>query len=204
MYFDFNALPAQTKYNLMTATVAPRPIAWITTVSTAGIVNAAPFSFFNVMGHQPPTVAIGMMRQPQGGIKDTGANILANGEFVINLVPETLVQQMNQTCANYPEDISELEAAGLEQIAAEMVRPPLIAGCPVAFECSSLTTLVTGPEQLVVIGQVLAMHIQDDYVLDRQQGFINTPELGLVSRMHGGGWYARNTDLFQLSRPEVV
>lgn len=201
MYFDFSSLPAQVRYNLMTATVTPRPIAWVTTVSEEGVINAAPFSFFNVMGHQPPTVAIGLMRQARGGVKDTGANILQNGEFVVNLVPERLASAMNVTCADYPTHVNEMEQAGLNSLPARHVRAPLIEGCPVAFECRSLSTVVTGPEQLVVIGQVLAAHIQESYILDAEQGFVNTPELGLISRMHGGGWYARSTDLFQLNRP---
>jgi len=112
MHFDFSALPAQTVYNILTSTVTPRPIAWVTTVSDKGVVNAAPFSFFNVMGHQPPTVAIGLMRHASGELKDTGANIIENGEFVVNLVPESLVREMNQTCADYPADVDEMAAAG--------------------------------------------------------------------------------------------
>lgn len=197
-------MPAQTAYNLLTATVTPRPIAWVTTRSSKGTVNAAPFSFFNVMGHEPPTVAIGLMRQPNGEFKDTAANILETGEFVVSLVPETLISQMNQTCANYPADVDELAQAGLTALPAKHVRAPLIEGSPVAFECVSQASIVTGPRQVLVIGRVLAAHIQDDRVLDAQQGFIDTLNLGLVSRMHGGGWYARATDVFQLQRPTTT
>ncbi|MET4577706.1 flavin reductase family protein [Ottowia thiooxydans] len=201
MYFDFGAQPAQTNYNLLTATVTPRPIAWVTTRSSTGVLNAAPYSFFNVMGHQPPTVALGMMRHASGSLKDTAANILETGEFVVNLVPESLVQQMNQTCADYPSDVNELEQAGLVALPARHVKAPLIKGSPVSLECVALTSLVTGPHQTVVIGRVLAAHIDDALVLDAEQGFVNTPALGLISRMHGGGWYARSTDLFQVARP---
>ncbi len=201
MYFDFAALPAQTMYNLLTATVTPRPIAWVTTRSNAGVLNAAPYSFFNVMGHQPPTVALGMMRHVKGSLKDTAANILENGEFVVNLVPEHMVEQMNQTCADYPSDVDELEQAGLLTLPARHVRAPLIQGCPVSLECVSISSVVTGPHQTIVIGRVVAAHVNDVAVLDAEQGFVDTPELGLVSRMHGGGWYARSTDLFQVTRP---
>lgn len=201
MYFDFGAQPAQTNYNLLTATVTPRPIAWVTTRSSAGVLNAAPYSFFNVMGHQPPTVALGIMRHASGSLKDTAANILENGEFVVNLVPESMVQQMNQTCADYPSDVNELDQAGLVALPARHVKAPLIQGSPVSLECMVLTSLVTGPHQTVVIGRVLAAHIDDALVLDAEQGFVNTPALGLISRMHGGGWYARSTDLFQVTRP---
>ena len=201
MYFDFAALPAQTMYNLLTASVTPRPIAWVTTRSNAGVVNAAPYSFFNVMGHQPPTVALGMMRHARGGLKDTAANIMENGEFVVNLVPERMMAQMNQTCADYPGDVDELEQAGLTALPARQVKPPLIGGSPVSLECVSIASVVTGPLQTVVIGRVVAAHIDDSVVLDAEQGFLNTPEMGLISRMHGGGWYARGTDLFQVTRP---
>lgn len=201
MYFDFSALPAQTQYNLLTATVTPRPIAWVTTRSNDGVVNAAPYSFFNVMGHQPPTVALGMMRHPSGSLKDTATNILENGEFVVNLVPESMVAQMNQTCADYPAAVDELKQAGLESVPAHHVQPPLIRGCPVSLECVSIASVITGPLQTVVIGRVVAAHIDDAVVLDPEQGFVDTPKLGLISRMHGGGWYARSTDLFQLARP---
>ncbi|CAB3634509.1 MULTISPECIES: flavin reductase family protein [Achromobacter] len=201
MHFDFSALPAQTVYNVLTSTVTPRPIAWLTTLSGQGVVNAAPFSFFNVMGHQPPTVAIGLMRHSSGELKDSSANIIENGEFVVNLVPEPLIEQMNQTCADYPADVDELAAAGLTARPARSVAPPLIDGCPVALECISQATIVTGPRQLVVIGRVLGAHVSDAYVLDAQRGHVDTPAMGLVARMHGGGWYARSTDRFQLTRP---
>lgn len=201
MHFDFSELPPQTVYNVLTSTVTPRPIAWLTTLSGEGVVNAAPFSFFNVMGHQPPTVAVGLMRHASGRLKDSGANIIENGEFVVNLVPESLAAQMNQTCADYPADVDELAAAGLTARPALRVRPPLIDGCPVALECVSQATIVTGPRQLVVIGQVLGAHVSDAYVLDAQRGHMDTPAMKLIARMHGGGWYARSTDRFQLARP---
>ncbi|MBO9328790.1 hypothetical protein A6B37_17510 [Achromobacter sp. HZ01] len=201
MHFDFSALPAQTVYNVLTSTVTPRPIAWLTTISGKGVVNAAPFSFFNVMGHQPPTVAIGLMRHANGEFKDSGANIIENCEFVVNLVPESLVRQMNQTCADYPPEVDELAAAGLTARPAIHVRPPLIEGSPVSLECVSQATVVTGPRQIVVIGRVLGAHVDDAYVRDAARGHVDTPALGLIARMHGGGWYARSSDLFQLARP---
>ncbi|CAB3679880.1 flavin reductase family protein [Achromobacter pestifer] len=201
MHFDFSALPAQTVYNLLTSTVTPRPIAWVTTISGEGIVNAAPFSFFNVMGHQPPTVAIGLMRRANGEFKDTGANIIENGEFVVNLVPESLMQQMNQTCADYAPGVDELAKAGLTAKPAVHVRPPLIEGSPVSLECVSQATVVTGPRQIVVIGRVLGAYVDDAYVQDAARGYMDTPSMGLIARMHGGGWYARSSDLFQLARP---
>jgi flavin reductase (DIM6/NTAB) family NADH-FMN oxidoreductase RutF len=201
MLFDMDKLPAESRYKVLTATVTPRPIAWITTRSVDGAVNAAPFSFFNVMGHEPPTVAIGLLRRPDGGYKDTTENILSTGEFVINLVPESMADAMNITCIDAPPGIDELELAGLQAVPSTRVAPPRIAGSPVAFECRSLASIVTGPRQVTVVGSVLCAHIAEEFVLDRERCHIDTPALKLVSRMHGSGWYARSTDLFQLTRP---
>ncbi len=202
MHFDFNQVDAQIAYRLLTATINPRPIAWVSSMASNGQVNAAPFSFFNIMGHNPPTVAIGLMRKEQGTLKDTAANILENQEFVINLVSEQQADAMNATCAAFPADVDELAAANIATRPALWVKPPLIADSPVSMECVSQATVVTGPNQVVVIGRILHFHIADQYVLDAEKGYVDTLALGLISRMHGSGWYARSTDLFQLDRPQ--
>jgi len=201
MEFNFATIDAQVGYKLLTSTVTPRPIAWVTTISPEGVVNAAPYSFFNAMGHTPPTVVLGLLRDPVKGFKDTAANIVGMGEFVVNLVSEALAAQMNTTSMDAPRDVSELEAAGLTPAPSTHIRPPRIAEAPVSLECAMLSTVITGPEQAIAIGQVLAMHVDDAFVLDAARGWIDTPKLGLVARMHGAGWYARCTDTFQMARP---
>lgn len=201
MQFDMEQLSADKRYKLLTATVTPRPIAWVTSQSTDGVVNAAPFSFFNVMGHEPPTVTLGLLRKADGGYKDTAANIMATGEFVINLVSEAMAESMNETCTNAPPEVDELQLAGLSAVPSLAVAPPRIAGCPVSFECRSLSSIVTGPCQVIVVATVLRAHIEDEFLLDAERCHVDTPALKLVSRMHGSGWYARSTDLFQLTRP---
>lgn len=201
MLFDFESLAGEQRYKLLTATVTPRPIAWVTTCSAKGELNAAPYSFFNVMGHTPPTVAIGLLPSATGGFKDTATNILATGEFVINLVSEEMAEAMNQTCVAAPHGVDELKLAGLEGIASEAVRPPRIAGAPVAMECRVLSSMVTGPSQTIVIGTVVRMHIVDRFVMDADRCHVDTPALNLIGRMHGSGWYTRSQDLFQLDRP---
>ncbi|MNJ94415.1 Flavin reductase like domain protein [compost metagenome] len=201
MQFDMEQLSADKRYKLLTATVTPRPIAWVTSQSVDGVVNAAPFSFFNVMGHEPPTVTLGLLRKADGGYKDTAANIMATGEFVINLVSEAMAESMNETCTNAPPEIDELQLAGLSAVPSLAVAPPRIAGCPVSFECRSLSSIVTGPCQVIVVATVLRAHIEDEFLLDAERCHVDTPALKLVSRMHGSGWYARSTDLFQLTRP---
>lgn len=200
MLFDLEVLSAQDRYKILTATVTPRPIAWITTLSAAGLINAAPYSFFNVMGHEPPTVAVGLL-SGGGHLKDTAANIIETGEFVVNLVGEDNAMAMNITAIDAPGDIDELTLAGLAAARSLVVKPPRIEAAPVAFECRSLTTIETGPQQVVVIGQVVRAYIEDKFVLDPTRCHIDTPALRLVARMHGSGWYARSTDLFQMQRP---
>jgi len=201
MYFDFRTINAQVGYKLLTATVTPRPIAWVTTRSSEGIVNAAPFSFFNVMGHTPPVIALGFLRHKDARLNDTATNILATSEFVVNLVSHAQAEAMNITCAHYPPEVDELERAGVATAAASQVSAPLIQDSPVALECTCQTSVLTGPDQLLVIGRVLAAHIRDDCVLDSVRGYINTPRLDLIARMHGAGWYAHQPELFQMSRP---
>ena len=201
MLFDLERLDPDSRYKILTATVTPRPIAWVTTRSEDGVVNAAPYSFFNVMGHEPPTVTIGILRGATGRFKDTAANILATGEFVVNLVSEDTVASMNVTCMDAPPEIDELACAKLHAVPSDRVGPPRIAESPVSFECRVLGSLVTGPKQTIVVGRVLCAHVADRVVIDRERCHIDTPALGLVARMHGSGWYARSTDLFQLARP---
>ena len=200
MFFDMEQLAADKRYKILTATVTPRPIAWVTTISENGIVNAAPFSFFNVMGHEPPTVALGLLAG-EGRFKDTATNILETGEFVVNLVSEANARAMNVTCIDAPPDIDELVLAGLTPVASHAIRPPRIAQSPVSFECRALTSLVTGPRQTAVIGRVVGAHIDASAVQDSERCHIDTQALGLIARMHGRGWYARCTDLFQMDRP---
>jgi flavin reductase (DIM6/NTAB) family NADH-FMN oxidoreductase RutF len=201
MLFDFERMEAQDRYKILTATVTPRPIAWITTLSEDGIVNAAPYSFFNVMGHEPPTVTVGLLQGPGGDFKDTAANILATGEFVVNLVSEANAEAMNLTCMDAPPEVDELACAGLTALPSERVSPPRIAQSPVSFECRVLASLVTGPRQTIVVGRVVCAHVADEAVQDAARCHVDTPGLRLVARMHGSGWYARSSDLFQLDRP---
>jgi flavin reductase (DIM6/NTAB) family NADH-FMN oxidoreductase RutF len=175
----------------------------VTTLSEAGVVNAAPYSFFNVMGHEPPTVVLGLLRGA-GGFKDTAANILDTAEFVVNLVPYALAEAMNLTCIDAPPEVNELELAQLASAPSLRVKPPRISDAPVSFECRVLTSLVTGPRQTIVIGRVVQAHVQDRFVTDAARGHIDTPALDLVARMHGSGWYARQTDLFQMVRPNYA
>ena len=193
MHLDLSTLPGDRIGKLLNAVVVPRPIALTTTVDAAGRINAAPFSYFNAMGANPPVVALGV-----GRTKHTAANIAATGEFTVNLVPAELAEAMNITAIEFPEGEDELRQAGLTPAPAAEIRPPLIAECPVSLECRLIQAVDTGGT-FIQIGRVLHLHVRDD-LYDPARGHIATERMGLIGRMHGGGWYARTSDLFELPR----
>ena len=199
MHFDFSTMPAPERYRLMASAITPRPIAWVTSQSASGARNAAPFSFFNMMGSAPPIVVIGMMRRPDGTHKDSAQNMLDAGEFVVNLVGEPDARAMNLTCIDAPPDIDEITLAGLEVTPSIAVAPPRIATAPVAMKCRVHQTLEIGTTTLV-IGEVLHFHVRDEFY-DPATRRLDTPAMQLIGRVHGGGFYARGTDLFELERP---
>jgi len=201
MQFDFETLPAMDRYELLLSTVAPRPIALITTLDRDGRLNAAPYSLFNVLGHDPPIVAVSVLPHPEHRHKDTGANILATQEFVVNLVSEQLADAMNLTCIDAPPDVNEAGLANLDTVPSSKVAPPRIAASPAALECRMVTSLSFGPNQAIVIGRVLLAHVRDDSVLDANRCLIDTPKLNLIGAMHGARWYTRTSDLFAMDRP---
>jgi len=197
MYFDIEQLDARRSYKLLTATVVPRPIAWVVTLDAAGKANAAPFSFFNVFSGFPPVICLGIGRR-DGRDKDTMANIRAHGEFVINLVPHALVEAMNITAIDFPPGFDELEAAGLATAASSKVTPPRIAESPVAIECALKDVMDVDTTGFLVVGHVRAMHIRDEAVVNAEKCYVDTAKLDLVGRMHSPGGYVRTTDRFTL------
>lgn len=200
MDFDITALETEVTYKILTACVQPRPIAWITTQDAEGRINAAPYSFFNVMGSAPPTVAIGLLADPLRGLKDSARNILETGEFVVNLVPYSLAEAMNITAVDAPSGTDELALAGLDPAPSRAVRPPRIEQSPVALECVVADTLTTGPNQTLVVGRVQSIHVADLFVKDGDRGYIHAEALDLIGRLHASS-YARCTERFNLERP---
>ncbi len=197
MEFDIPTLPVRDRHKLLSSVVLPRPIAWVTTMDAAGQINAAPFSFFNLMGSDPAIVVLGISRS-NGMLKDTASNMMACGEFVIQLVTETLAEQMNQTGTEFPHGINELEIAALATLPSVRVKPPRIAASPVHMECKYHSIVEIGNTS-VLLGEVIHLHIDDAYV-DAATLHVHANQLGVIGRMHGGGWYARTTDLFELGR----
>jgi flavin reductase (DIM6/NTAB) family NADH-FMN oxidoreductase RutF len=199
MLFDCAALSPENTYKLLVSTIVPRPIAWVTTLDDQGRPNAAPYSFFNAMSGSPPVICIGIGPKREG-LKDTGENIRRSGQFVVNLVPERLAEAMNITAIDFPPGVDELEKAGLTPVASTHVAPPRIAESPVALECERIAVVEVGHGRAVVLGRVLAFHIEDGCVLDPAKCYIDTPKLGLIGRMHGGGGYVRTTDRLEIPR----
>jgi flavin reductase (DIM6/NTAB) family NADH-FMN oxidoreductase RutF len=200
MLFDFAALPPRECYKLLVSTVTPRPIAWVVSQNAHGHLNAAPFSFFNAFSGNPPIVGFGTGSHEPGRHKDTRRNIAETREFVVNLVSEEAAQSMNVTAIEFEPEVSEIEQARLATLPSVRVKPPRIAISPVAMECELVQIVDLGPDNSLILGRVLAMHIHDEAILDPGKNYIDTPRLHLIGRMHGTGWYARTTDLFEMPR----
>jgi len=194
--FDFKEMSPPERYRLLLATVLPRPIAWITTKDPSGGVNAAPFSFFNVFGSDPATVGVGIGSKGPGEPKDTRANIRANEQFVVNLVPFALAQEMRVTSIAFPRGVDEAKEAGLTLAPSQRVAVPRIAQAPVSMECTLMQEVLLGGFSLV-LGQILLVHVQDEAVMDRGRQHIDANKLDLIGRMEGA-WYTKTTDRFEM------
>lgn len=201
MFFDFREIPGKECYKLLVSTVTPRPIAWVVSQDAQGVLNAAPFSFFNAFSGD--VVGIGVGHRRPGQAKDTSANIRETLEFVVNLVAEWNAEAMNITGIDFDPNVDELAQAGLTPAPSTRVKPPRIAESPVAMECELMQIVDIGDAGLV-LGRVMAMHVRDEFVLDAANNYIDTPNLKLLGRMHGRGWYARTSDLFDMPRISVA
>ncbi len=201
MEFNLDQMSAANRYELLLGTVVPRPISLITTLDVDGKLNAAPYSLFNLMGHEPPVVAVSVLPHPAGRLKDTGANILATEEFVLNLVSEEMAEAMNITCIDAPAGYDELKLTTLKTTPSKRVKPPRIAQSPVAFECRLLTSLSFGPNQAIIIGRIMQTHVADEFVLDAAHALVDTKKLKLFGALHGARWYAKLSDRFDMERP---
>jgi flavin reductase (DIM6/NTAB) family NADH-FMN oxidoreductase RutF len=161
------------------------------------VVNAAPFSFFNMLGGDPPILGIGVGNLADGTPKDSARNAVARGEFVVNLVDERLAEAMNVTAVSFPAGVSEVEEAGLTMAPSLRIATPRLAEAPASLECRLAEYLRIGTNN-VLIGEIVAVALRDDLV--DTDGCFRTEDAGLIARMHGGGGYARTSDRFRLDR----
>jgi len=184
-----------TNYKLLTNLVVPRPIAWISSQSPEGLVNLAPFSFFNAIGANPVYLIVSVGLNDAGELKDTTRNIQASGEFVVNMVTEDLFGAMNLSAADFPADMSELEIAGLHTAPSIHIAVPRLAEAQVSMECKLHQTQSLGGNTLI-IGEVVMFHVVDHLVAERFhiEGFAPIGRLGSPSV------YCRTTDRFDVPR----
>jgi flavin reductase (DIM6/NTAB) family NADH-FMN oxidoreductase RutF len=203
MRWHMDALNGAERYKLMAGSIVPRPIAWVSTLSVDGVGNVAPYSFFNMMGASPPLVVLGTMRQADGRLKDTAANIIATREFVVHLVSERQLAAMNTTCIDAPPEVDEAALAGLDMHPSQLVAPPTIAAAPASFECRLFQHIDAPPDSVILIGEVVAMAI-DDAFIDAERLRPDPYAMQLIGRVTGPGSYTRiNADL-SAERPVYV
>ncbi len=195
MQIDPSQQTTADNYKVLTNLVVPRPIAWVTSLSHAGAINLAPFSFFNAVGSDPLYLVISVGRREGGMAKDTAANIEDSGDFVVNLVTEELLQAMNISAADFPPDESELVAAGLHTAPSVHVKTPRLAEAQASLECRLFSRLALGSNTLF-IGEVVMFHVADHLVGPRL--YIN--DFAPIGRLGSPSMYCRTTDRFDLPR----
>ena len=200
MELDLENQYADRAYTILASLVVPRPIALVTTMSPEGHVNAAPFSFFNLMGATPPIVAIAPGDRSDGTPKDTAVNIGLTHEFVVNLVDEAIAEAMNECAAPLPYGASELERACLHTENSSVVKAPRLVEAPVSLECSDAQVLMIGQNR-VVIGTIKRVHLRDEF-FDGEKRRVRSENLFMIGRMAAPDWYCRTRDRFELVRPK--
>ena len=194
------------KFNPFKAVVAPRPIGWVTTINSKGVVNLAPYSFFNAVASDPPMVFYGAngTHAADGGEKDSLRNVRETGEFVCNLVTWDLRHQMNDSATPAPPGIDEMEVTGLAKLPSRLVKPPRVAASPAHLECKLHQLLElpadprTGKRNVMVIGQVVAIHIDDAYIVNGRFDTVRAQPVGRLGYMD----YAVVDKSFEIMRPE--
>jgi flavin reductase (DIM6/NTAB) family NADH-FMN oxidoreductase RutF len=204
MKVDPATISAGEAYGWQTATILPRPIAWVATINEDASANLAPFSFFTGVSSDPPTCLICVARrrkEPDGQRppKDTWRNIERTGEFVVHVVNDALGHQMNLTAREFPYGTDEIAEVGLTKLPCDKVAPPRIAEAPVAMECKLERIVEVGRSgTAIIVGEILLWHVSDDLIVN---GRIDPHRLDAIGRM-GGSSYARTRDMFDLVRPK--
>ncbi|OYU84441.1 MAG: hypothetical protein CFE24_06755 [Flavobacterium sp. BFFFF2] len=201
MTFDPNELPSIAVYKLLTGAVIPRPIAWVSSISPEGVPNLAPFSFFNVIGEDPPHLAFSTVRTNHQA-KDTWNNIRKTGEFVVNMVTEDVVEAMNKTAESLAPEVNEFEWAGLTELTGHKVKVPRVAESPISFECQLVHHYQLEGHQnggaVLIVGRIVLMHFAEGLLDDNYR--IQLDKYHPVSRLAGAN-YAKLGEIFTVKRP---
>jgi flavin reductase (DIM6/NTAB) family NADH-FMN oxidoreductase RutF len=202
MHFDPATLPHTEAYKFLVGSVLPRPIAWVSTVDKNGVSNLAPFSFFMGVCAKPLTIAFAPMQKPSNVTKDTLSNIRDTKEFVVNVVPEYLALQMNQTSFDYPHGVSEFKEAKVTEAPSIIIRPPRVKESPVNMECKLNTIVEIGAHPgggSIVVGTVVQLHF--DNSLLNSANHVDLKKLQLIGRLSGSHYVRSYNDIFDLPRP---
>ncbi|WP_433746391.1 flavin reductase family protein [Falsibacillus pallidus] len=198
---DPSALSEKENYKFLIGSIIPRPIAFVTTASKSGVLNGAPFSFFNVVSHNPPMISLSIQRSA-GIHKDTARNIIETKEFVVHVVDEQNVEKINKTAASLPPDESEIELAGLTPVESTKISVPGVKEAKIRMECLLEQAIELGgtdtPGCDLIIGKVVQFHIEEDIY---DNGRINPKGLAAVSRLAGND-YAKIGEVFEIKRPK--
>jgi flavin reductase (DIM6/NTAB) family NADH-FMN oxidoreductase RutF len=191
--FDPSEMARNDAYHLLNAMVVPRPIAWVSTVSEAGVANLAPHSYFNALSPDPPTVYFSSTAE-----KDSLRNARQTGDFVVNIVSEQLLAAMNLTAADFPPHESEFAAAGLTPVASDLVRSPRLLESPASLECRLLQVLEIGRgPSYIAIGEVVRIHVRESVIVN---GRVDVSLIRPVGRLAGSG-YVLSGEFVQVPRP---
>ena len=201
MHIDIAAISPGRAYRFLISAIVPRPIAFVSTLSSDGQRNLAPFSFFTGVGSRPLTLAIAVIRR-QGVHKDTARNILETGEFVVNASVESIANAVCLASGDYAPDIDEFELTGLTAAPSERVRPPRVAESPWSLECRLYKSVTIGEDEgasHLIVGEVLFGHVRDDLWAE---GMVDAEKLHPISRL-GANFYGTLGRVFALDRPSV-
>lgn len=204
MIIESQSLDATSSYKLLIGSIVPRAIAWVSTMNTAGICNLAPISFFTAAGRLPPTISISLQPKSDGlTLKDTFLNIRDTGEFVVNMISLPHIERAHKTAFEFPSDVDEFDAVGLGKEASTHIKPPRVAGVPIAMECKLDRIIPMRPAgDHLVFGEVLAFHVRDDLYLDR--GRIDTGALNAVGRLAAEYTLVENAFITPLEGPMLT
>ena len=196
--YDFATLPPRDRYKLLIGIVVPRPIALVTTLSENGVVNAAPFSFFNVFSEEPAQIVLGIQHRADGTPKDTTRNLGRAQEFCVNMVDEALAETMNLCATDFPPDVGEVAALGIEMRPGETVKVPWMAAAPFALECRRSVSLAFTAAREIVIGEVVHVHARHG-LTDPKTMHTDTDRYRPIGRL-AGKQYCRQGEVFELGR----
>ena len=203
MIIDPRSSDPRNVYKLMVGAIVPRPIAFVSTLSAAGVRNLAPFSFFTGISANPPVICFSpMVRGSDGEQKDTLKNIRETREFVVNVVSEEFAERMNVCSGEYPPEVDEFELSGLTPVPSDCVKPPRVRESHIQMECRLFQIVDVSRRPLggsIVLGEVLRFHV-DEALFDNFK--IDSDKLAPIGRM-GGPTYTRTTDRFEMERPQV-